>query len=254
MKKQYIAFTITAVYITIMAIGMYVMHHVYGFNYTDNDMVRVIVWAELVMTALAIGGVVRYFSFRSTGFTRPDFSKLVWLLPHALLLAAMLALLGKEIISQPLAPAQWRLLALGCFMTVLVGFSEEVVFRGILLHYFSRNKSLLAGLVVSTLCFGTLHLVNYFGGSTISQAVTQFMMTMVIGLFFALIVIKTRSIIPIIFFHWLWDFSLIGLCGELSPLSTQLGLIGMPLSIIMIIALLINMRKELGMKVKDIQL
>jgi len=122
-----------------------------------------------------------------------------------------------------------------------------VIFRGILFHYFGRNKNIIIGIFISTVLFGSLHLVNVFGGLEITDAWTQFGSTAFIGLFFTLLVLKIKSILPIIIYHWLWDFVLIS-GKEFSQYIPLVASVSMGVSAMLIVILLINMRGDLHKK------
>ncbi len=247
MKKHYLAYIITAVYILIMAIGMYLMHHLFGYSYGQPGMVRVLFWVEIVMTIVAVAGAAKFFSLRYVGFTRPDYAALKWMLPNIFLLLIMMVFFFMGVLEKGISEKQLNLILLGGMTTLLVGLSEEVIFRGILLHYFGRNKNIITGLFISTVLFGSLHLANVFGGAEMAGVWTQFGMSAFSGFFFALLVLKIKSIWPIIIYHWLWDFTVIS-GKEFSPYISIVSLVALGVSAILIVMLLINMRGDFRKK------
>lgn len=244
---------LVATYIAVMAGGMYVMHHWLGYTYGEPGMMNVIVWVEVVLSLLVITGVMLFFSCPYIGFIRPDLSGLKWMLPHTLLLLLMLALGFKGIAETGLTDEQVNMLLLTAVTTALVGFSEETMFRGILLHAVARDRTMLAGLAVSSLLFAALHLVNVFGGSPVQAVIVQFFLTLVFGVFFGLLALRVRSILPLILFHWLWDFTVLGL-GSLPYAESYaaLGLLATPLSVIMSIFLYRNIRGTFNEKMAPV--
>jgi membrane protease YdiL (CAAX protease family) len=230
-----------------MAIGMYLMHHQFGYSYGQPEMVNVIFWVEILLTVVAVVGAAKFFSLSYVGFTRPDYTALKWMIPNIFLLFSMLVFFFLGVLEKGISEEQLNLLLLGGVTTLLVGLSEEVIFRGVLLHYFARNKNIIIGIIISTVLFGSLHLVNVFGGLEMSQAWIQFGTAAFSGLFFALIILKIKSILPLIIYHWLWDFVLIS-GKEFSPYIPLISLVSMGVSAILIITLLINMRGELRKK------
>ncbi len=56
------------IYIMIMAVGMYVMHHVFGFNYQDPRMTYVILWIEVILVAYAHLVIKKVSSLKEIGF------------------------------------------------------------------------------------------------------------------------------------------------------------------------------------------
>ena len=240
---------LAAAYIAVMAVGMHLMHHRFGHAYGEPGMMNVIVWVEVILSLLAIAGVALFFTFRYVGFTRPDFSGLVWLIPHALLLGLLLALGFSGIAETGLSDEQAKMLLLAAVTTALVGFSEETVFRGMVLHAIARNRTLFAGLAVSSLMFAALHLVNVLGGSPVQMVLIQFVITLILGVFLGLLALRIGSILPLVLFHWLWDFAVLGL-GSL-PFAENyalLSLLATPLSVVMSVLLYRNLKASLGEK------
>ncbi len=93
--------------------------------------------------------------------------------------------------------------------------------------------------------------MNVFGGLELSAALVQFGITAFMGFFFALLVLKIKSILPLIVYHRLWNFTL--MTGkEFSPNITSLSLVSMAISASLIVALLINMRNELRSKLSSV--
>jgi membrane protease YdiL (CAAX protease family) len=93
---------------------------------------------------------------------------------------------------------------------VMVGIGEELAFRGILLHSFlgegaSRGRVALA-MLVSAVGFSLLHSINYFGGQSLPATVEQMGYTFLWGLMFAPLMLRLKSIVPLMIVHWLWDF------------------------------------------------
>lgn len=68
---------------------------------------------------------------------------------------------------------------------------EELLFRGIILRGFLKNHSKFTSIIVSSLLFAIMH-------PHISQAFEAF----IVGIFFAWIYIKTKSLLPNIFAHF----------------------------------------------------
>jgi membrane protease YdiL (CAAX protease family) len=104
--------------------------------------------------------------------------------------------------------------------TALAGISEELACRGVLYKGLRRALSVWPSILLSTLLFGAVHILNGlatgdFLASSI-QAVTAFMT----GIAFMGIRIRTGSLYPGIVLHALWDFLLI---VAVTGLVTRLG-------------------------------
>jgi membrane protease YdiL (CAAX protease family) len=114
--------------------------------------------------------------------------------------------------------------------TLLVGFSEEAMFRGVLLHNAIKKYGTIKAVFISSLGFSLLHSINIFGGQSISATLIQMAFTFVLGLFFSLVAIRVKNIVPLIIFHFLWDFTLLsadylGIATTLLSLNTLYELV-----------------------------
>jgi membrane protease YdiL (CAAX protease family) len=93
---------------------------------------------------------------------------------------------------------------------LLVGTTEEISFRGILLvggrQTFGRE---LPAFLVSSALFGLFHLPNVFLGQEFGASVAQVVATAVIGSAFYCLRRKTGSLIPCILLHAAYDWMLI---------------------------------------------
>lgn len=88
--------------------------------------------------------------------------------------------------------------------TLLVGFTEESVFRGII-----RDKLKLKGplfyIVFSSVLFGILHMANALNGSDMIHVILQVINALLLGFIFALLIETTNNILPLIAFHFIYD-------------------------------------------------
>ena len=85
---------------------------------------------------------------------------------------------------------------------ICVGFLEEVIFRGLLFNAM-RKEGLRTAVIVSSLTFGIGHIVNLFNSSG-AQLVANFCQVgyaVAIGVLFAILFLKTGSLIPCIVTH-----------------------------------------------------
>jgi membrane protease YdiL (CAAX protease family) len=90
-------------------------------------------------------------------------------------------------------------------VTLIAPFSEEVFFRGFLYSAFKKSWGVNAGLFLSSLMFAAVHLELY-----------SFIPLMIIGWILAYMFEKTKSLIPAIFLHGVYNLILILiLLGEL---------------------------------------
>ncbi|QIK69216.1 CPBP family intramembrane metalloprotease [Erysipelothrix sp. HDW6C] len=89
--------------------------------------------------------------------------------------------------------------------TICVGISEEVFFRGIVLRILERKNKKYA-VIVSSIFFGILHLANLAGGVSIEYALLQVVFAFLFGFISANLVVITKSLLPVIIWHFTHDF------------------------------------------------
>ena len=99
---------------------------------------------------------------------------------------------------------------------ILVGFVEEMIFRGFLFRaMLSKDKTIVA-IIVSALTFGIGHIVNLFTGQASFETVIQIIFAVSWGFIFTMVCYKSGSIIPCIIAHSMIDaLSLFGADNEL---------------------------------------
>lgn len=96
--------------------------------------------------------------------------------------------------------------------TLIVGFSEELLVRGIAVSALQNaGYSVILVGVFSSLIFGALHFVNYFNGQDVRKTATQVAGTICMGLNFYFILILSGTLWLPILIHFLYDFSILSL-------------------------------------------
>ncbi len=234
-KREKIGILISVGYIAIMAIAMSVMHFVFKFTYTDPNMARVLIFFEVIMTIYAII-VYRKFA-KGLMFKR---IKVHW----AFILIALFEFvaIGVAILTGDFTK-QISLLIIIALATLLVGISEEIIFRGILLPIFMERCNVLIALLVNAIVFSLLHSVNVLGGLSFRGVAVQLLMTFFAGVFYGLLALKIKNIIPIMIMHWFWDLILVS--QPITKASTSVVmLVALILEFILIIPLAISVHNE----------
>jgi hypothetical protein len=130
-----------------------------------------------------------------------------------------------------------------------VGFSEELMTRGILLVGFrSEWKELLVYIAV-TLCFGMMHGLNIFFGQDLTTTVTQMVGTLAMASVLYAARRTSGTLLAAMLVHALFDLSLMlsgGVAADTNDLSRE-GPVGISLAIsISAIAFLIGIRHMFG--------
>jgi membrane protease YdiL (CAAX protease family) len=160
---------------------------------------------RIISTAVLLTVLSRLGWLRSAGFTRLGRRRtwLILLLPLAYSIAASAyALTGN------LKPGFSDLTLTGSvalFITT-AAFLEEVAFRGLILHGFIRvwgrtNRGIIKGVLVSSLFFGSIHILDFIGGRPLLNVLLHSVEALFLGIFLGTLVLNGNSIYPAAFFH-----------------------------------------------------
>lgn len=101
--------------------------------------------------------------------------------------------------------------------SLLIGITEETLFRGVILRALLPNGVVRAALV-STALFTAAHLLNLMYGFNLTSLAIQMAIAAFVGFSFAALKLKTGTILPLIFVHALIDtVSSLTTLGQLTP-------------------------------------
>lgn len=152
--------------------------------------------AGVVLLGLAVTAGLNWW--REVGLTHSGIkdARLLLLLP---LVATLQPLLGGV---APITAGQAAGLAL---LALLVGFTEELLFRGVILRGLQPLGPVRAALF-SALLFGVPHLLNALSGRDVGASLIQVAYAVVIGVLFAAIRLRTGALWPLVLLHALTNF------------------------------------------------
>jgi membrane protease YdiL (CAAX protease family) len=114
-----------------------------------------------------------------------------------------LALFAASALNAGLPPASITLFILA--NTLMVGWSEEVMFRGVWLRGLFRNGGIWVAILGSSVLFGAMHVLNVFLTGDLRGAVIQAVAAFLSGVFLAAVRLRTGSLWTGIVLHGLWD-------------------------------------------------
>ncbi len=142
----------------------------------------------------------RWSTFYFTGIGRLTGRQ--WLQYLPLLLILIVLLIGnKGFQAQPVSYFVYMLLS----QLLLVGFVEEVLFRGMILKAFMQ-KGKMTAIAVSSILFGITHALQALGGQSLADTWLQIVYALILGLVLALLVANNRAILLTVMFHGLHNF------------------------------------------------
>ena len=92
----------------------------------------------------------------------------------------------------------------------MVGFSEEIVCRGLLFGALRNKlggsgKGLLGAVLSSSFIFGVMHFLSILNGAPLLNTAIQVLSAALIGVFFCAVYIRAGSLLPVIIIHALFN-------------------------------------------------
>lgn len=220
-KKDKFMLLSVVVYSLISGVGgllAAVIYQLTGINYVSYMLITL-----LIQCLLVIWSIYCYKKIGRQGklFNRAVGKSIIWIIPHYILLVIVLVdnmkLVG--------ALDRIQILSLGIyfFTSILIAVSEEVMFRGAILQHFLRSGKRKA-VIYSAALFSVFHLSNILISGNILSTVFQLISTFFFGLFASAIVIKQKTLFPILIYHALWDFIMqITIFSESSSILSTIG-------------------------------
>ncbi len=90
-------------------------------------------------------------------------------------------------------------------IALLVAYNEEVIFRGLMLRGLLRSLRPMAAFILSSIAFGCLHLFNLNDGGQPVFVLAQVFAAFGVGSVFAVMTLRSGSVLPAMLFHFLGD-------------------------------------------------
>ena len=87
----------------------------------------------------------------------------------------------------------------------LVGFVEELIFRGFLFRAMLKSGEVKTAIVISAATFGMGHIVNLLTGHALVETLVQVVFAVSIGFIFTMVYYKCGSLLPLIVAHSVID-------------------------------------------------
>lgn len=83
----------------------------------------------------------------------------------------------------------------------LVGFVEELLFRGFLFKAMLKDGNVKTAIIISSVTFGMGHIVNLLTGHALFETLAQMAFAVAIGFIFTMVYYKCGSLLPLILAH-----------------------------------------------------
>ena len=197
---------VIAAYYVISAIGFAILNAC-GISYIDDR----IVWAALpMMLILALlsysvqSNRAAMFNPRQLWFSW-DYTPL-FLVPF-LTVATVIGVIAESLFQGTFS----FLIIAAVLLSLLIGFSEEAMFRRFILELPGENKTIVQAVgvfVLSVVTFSGVHMMNVFSDMSVYEAFQQSLYTINFGLISAVLYMVTKNFLAVVFWHMATDFGL----------------------------------------------
>ncbi len=183
-----------------------VLEKFFGPSYTDigkttDSILRGIVVPLAICTVYTAGLATWWGWWRPALREKPIGVKWMWSIPIVLGVLVLVSIDWAQISS--LSGTYLLLLAVG---TLMVGFNEEMVYRGLAVVAFRGAYKEVYVWLVTSILFGLLHGANLFLGQALVPTIKQIVFAFVLGSVFYVVRRVTGSLAVLMILHALWDF------------------------------------------------
>jgi membrane protease YdiL (CAAX protease family) len=114
---------------------------------------------------------------------------------------------------------------LDIFLVILfmacIAFCEEFLFRGVLFKAIEERGSTKTAVIISGVTFGLGHIINLLNGYSGMNQMIQIIIAVLIGLVLSVLFVRTKSIVPGIIFHFIFNISS-ALSMDVEPLQNNI--------------------------------
>ena len=185
-KKHETLYTILLIVIYVV-VNSYLMQN-YGYTSIQSAIANTIMTILLIIIVILIKRVKYY------GLTKPNNPKrLLYFIP--LIIISLFSIRNGINTDNPTNEIIFYILTM-----INVGFIEEMIFRGFLFKMMEKDNVKTA-IIVSSITFGIGHMVNLLNGADFIPTLLQVCYAISIGYMLVMVFYKSKSLIPCIIFH-----------------------------------------------------
>ncbi len=239
-KKTFVILAIILLYYALSAAGALAMRYIGDAQYSTPAMLPWVFHRQIIDILFLSYVTRRFFAPNQIGLGTVK-GKRRWLdmglVITPIVLASLFLIIWLSRLSpHGLAQIDKGILVTGIPAVVMVGITEEWMFRGLMFHYFSTKKewcdaisraweTIMArgfarhdwsgainkaiGIGVSAILFSLSHATNLISGYPASAVGYQLIGTLAFGVVFGALASWLPSIRPLMAWHFLWDYSMI---------------------------------------------
>ena len=199
------------IYILIMIIGEIIINsNLIILDYNLDNLISISI-IELISSGYLLYIIKKFYIWEDIGFSKINKKNLIWFVPYIFILIPMIYTFIEGIYKNisSFDSITWISIFMILIGTITAGFSEEVMFRGMLLNDLKNKISLKNAMIISSLGFSILHITTIFSGKTLIEALANVIVSSLLGFSFAPLAIILNNILPLVIFHILWNFIII---------------------------------------------
>ena len=175
---------------------------------------------QIGLIILLTGIVALLIWWKPVGFSRHEKGSLKFILPPLLYstILILFALTQRGDATGFLGTKGIQQLLLVILAVLMVGYTEELMFRGILFYGSVARFRELWGAIISAAIFGAFHFINLMAGQGMAYTTAQVVHAGFDGFMYATLRLITGSLWPVMLLHGLWD---LGVAGGQAALQTS---------------------------------
>ena len=217
MKKLYekSEITIAILWIVIYTVGMGTLKSNFGLDSLWHMLGLAVISAAMFLFVKRNGLTEKY---GLAGWAKNS-KAMLWFIP--LWILSCLNLLSGFRPDYPVPGLIWAAVSMA-----LVGFAEELLFRGFLFKAMLKDGNVKAAVIVSSVTFGLGHIMNLFTGQDLVETLNQVVFAVAVGFVFTFVFYKSGSLLPGILAHSFIDVSSVFAADEGSKLLNLILHIG----------------------------
>ena len=204
-KKHETLITITLIIIYVVA-NSYTMQN-FGYTSIQSAIINTILSA-VILTLIFLIKRVKFY-----GLTKPEKSKqFLYFIP--LMIISLFNLRHGIHINNTTSEIIFHIITM-----LNVGFLEEIIMRGFLFKMMEKDNVKRA-IIVSSITFGMGHIVNLLNGADFVPTLLQVCYAIAIGYMLVMVFYKSKSLIPCIIFHGIFNALNIFSTGKSTVISS----------------------------------
>ena len=217
MKKMYEKSEITfaIIWIVIYAVGMGTIQNNFGLDSLWHMLGLIVI---SVVLFLFVKGNSLMEKYGLAGWAKNS-KAMLWFIP--LWILSCMNLFGGLQADYPVPGVIYAAVSMA-----LVGFAEELIFRGLLFKAMLKDGNIKAAIIVSSITFGLGHIVNLFTGHDLAETLLQVVFAVAMGFVFTLVYYKSGSLWPGVLAHSFIDVTSVYAPDEVSQTLNMIIHIG----------------------------